>query len=71
MICFLIPDQQYNLIDAPGMEAVLGELREALRRWMVETADPLAEGVVPVVEGMKVTDADAFLADGQGKVSWG
>ncbi len=59
------PDQQNNLIGTPGMDQAAQELRQSLARWMKETDDPLCDGAAPQIEGIKVTNPDAFLADKQ------
>lgn len=47
----LDPNEAHDLAADPAHRAPLEDLRERLRGWMVETADPLLDGPVPEPPG--------------------
>lgn len=61
---FFDPDQMDNLIGSPQHKEIAAELRGALRDWMVETADPVRDGVVALPDGAFTVSPDALYPDG-------
>jgi N-sulfoglucosamine sulfohydrolase len=57
---YLDPNERENLIDDPGHEAVLADLRTALDDWMDRTDDPLLAGPVSKPQGVTSTRRDAI-----------
>ena len=48
----LDPNEAHNLANDPSMQAVLAELRDRLHQWMVQTDDPILQGLpVPAPTG--------------------
>ena len=60
---YLDPNEVQNLAGDPGHLAVLNEMRERLRAWMVETGDPLLQGPIPAPPGAELNPWDAESAD--------
>ena len=56
----LDPNEVNNLAGDPAHAGTLGELRERLDAWMVETKDPLLDGDVPAPEGAELNDPDGL-----------
>jgi arylsulfatase A-like enzyme len=52
------PNEACNLADAPAAAPLLAEMRERLKRWMRETADPLLGGRLEPSPGMVVNPVD-------------
>ncbi len=52
------PHEAHNLVGQPRAEEALQEMRARLKRWMVETDDPLLTGRVPAPEGARINDPD-------------
>jgi N-sulfoglucosamine sulfohydrolase len=52
------PAEGTNLAADPGCAPVLEELRDRLRRWMVDTRDPLLDGPVPPPAGARLNTPD-------------
>lgn len=50
------PGEMRNLADVPEFARVRDQLDQRLHAWMVETADPLLDGPVPVPDGAFVND---------------
>ena len=50
------PSEMRNLADVPEFAGLRDQLDRQLRAWMVETADPLLDGPVPVPDGAFVND---------------
>ena len=57
------PNEVHNLAGDPGHRAVLAEMRERLRAWMVETDDPLLQGPISAPKGAVLNPWDAASAD--------
>jgi arylsulfatase A-like enzyme len=52
----LDPNEAHDRASDPSRAAVLEEMRSRLQRWMVETADPLLDGDVPLPPGAVAND---------------
>ena len=60
---FFNPGEGRSLVGDPTYEPVLAELRERLRQWMQQTADPLLDGPVPAPVGAQINAQDQVSAD--------
>ena len=54
------PNEAHNLVGDPTFAQALGELRDRLNNWMVETNDPLLGGPVRAPEGARVNDPNGL-----------
>ena len=57
---FFDPDEVNNLVDRPGTEAVLADMRGRLDRYLEETDDPIRHGPIPAPSGSKFNDPDGL-----------
>jgi N-sulfoglucosamine sulfohydrolase len=60
---FFNPGEGRDLVGDPSYATVLRDLRERLRRWMEDTADPLLDGAVPAPAGARINAQDQLSAD--------
>jgi arylsulfatase A-like enzyme len=60
---YLDPNEVHNLAGEREHLAVLSEMRERLRAWMVETGDPLLQGPIHAPSGAELNPWDADSAD--------
>jgi arylsulfatase A-like enzyme len=56
------PNETNNLAADPAAQPILQDVRERLERWMVETKDPLLDGVVLAPPEAVVVDVDGISA---------
>jgi arylsulfatase A-like enzyme len=54
------PGEACNLAGDPSLEAVLGEMRDRLDRWMHATNDPLLQDPLPLPAGILVNSVDGI-----------
>lgn len=54
------PQETHNLVGSASHQTVLADMREKLKRWMVETDDPLLSGPVPLPPAGRINSADGL-----------
>jgi N-sulfoglucosamine sulfohydrolase len=54
------PGEGNNLLNKPGYQDVINEMRSRLEEWMHGTGDPLLEGPLPIPSGAILDDPDAL-----------
>jgi N-sulfoglucosamine sulfohydrolase len=54
------PGEGNNLLNKPGYQDVINEMRSRLEEWMHGTGDPLLEGPLPIPSGATLDDPDAL-----------